>query len=74
VADHADFQNCKIDFKKEYTDTDTRIAKILQNLLEFNFHFRKPASVLLKSSLFDCVRKPELEEPCPTLCQLDFDS
>jgi len=53
VEDRVDFENSRVDFSKEFTLTDKKLSKIQQNLLEFNFHFRKPASQLLKSPIFD---------------------
>ena len=64
VEDRVDFNIGKINFEKEYEASDFRLARILKNILEFNPYFRKPASELLRSSLFDGIRNPELEEPC----------
>ena len=64
VEERVDFDNGKIDFSKEYTLTDKRLVRVLSKLLEFNPYFRRSASQLLKSSIFDSFRQPHFEEPC----------
>lgn len=49
----------KIDFKKEFPFTSPEVLEILENLLEFNPYLRKSPADLLKSSIFDNIRKPE---------------
>ena len=57
--------SCKIEFKKEFPFTTPEILEILENMLEFNPSFRNSAGELLKSKVFDKIRKPQMEEPAP---------
>ena len=59
----------KIDFRREFSEVNSRFGKQLSYMLEFNPHFRKDAESLLKSSLFDSVRDPEMEKPAP--CKIE---
>ena len=43
-------------------------------MLEFNPFFRSSAEVCLKSEIFDSIRIPALELPCPVKIELDVDS
>ena len=63
----------KIGFRKEFNKTATGITDILQNMLEFNPHFRKSASDLLNNSIFDKVRDPALEQTAPFKISLKID-
>ena len=56
---------CKIQFKKEFPFTSPEILEILENMLEFNPHFRKNPAELLKNKIFDSIRKPEMEVAAP---------
>jgi len=57
--------NCKIQFKKEFPFTTPQVLDVLENMLEFNPYFRQSAGDLLKNKVFDCIRRPELEQPAP---------
>ena len=45
--------------RKKFSKSDPRLVKILKEMLEFNPYFRPSAKQLLKSKLFDHLRKPE---------------
>lgn len=64
---------CKIEFKKEFPFTTPEILDILQSMLEFNPKFRGSASQLLKSKVFDKIRKPEMEVAAPFQIKLAVD-
>ena len=49
----------------EYPDFDERLMTIFEQMLQFNPYFRYPAEELLKSSIFDEIRNPEMEKPAP---------
>ncbi len=61
----------KVDFRQEFELTDSKITRILQNLLEFNFHFRQSPEVI--DSIFDDVRDPLMEWPCFQKLELEVD-
>lgn len=64
---------CKIEFKKEFPFTTPEILDILQSMLEFNPNFRGTAAELLKSKVFDKIRKPEMEVSAPFQIKLAID-
>ena len=57
----------------EYPDLDPHFCAILENMLEFNPHFRFSASKLLKSNLFDKIRDPEMEIAAPEKVRVEVD-
>jgi len=46
---------------------------MLEQILEFNPHFRATAHTLLKSKLFDFFRRPELQQMPPFKIDLEID-
>ena len=50
------------------------MLEILDDMLQFNPHFRSKAGDLLKHSLFDSIRRPELEQPAPFKIKLEVDA
>ncbi len=63
----------KINFKKEFPNTDPAVVTLLHNMLEFNPYFRLRASELIKLSVFDAVRDKKLEKACPSKLRLSID-
>jgi hypothetical protein len=47
--------------------------EIIEDLLQFNPHFRSMPEDLIKNKVFDDVRRPGLEEPAPYKIELEFD-
>jgi len=63
----------KIQFKKEFPFTTPAVLDILEDMLQFNPHYRSNPVDLLKSKVFDSIRRPELEQPAPFQIKLDID-
>ena len=73
VEEQVDSGNLKVDFSKEFDVTSNELTEVLQKMIEFNPYNRSFASELLKSPVFDSIRQPELEKPCPVRFELDLD-
>ncbi len=63
----------KIEFQKEFMHTSSDILAILEDLLQFNPHFRSKPSELLKNKVFNRIRNPAFEKPAPFQIFLDID-
>ena len=48
----------RIEFKKEFPYTTPGVLEILQDMLQFNPHFRSHASELLQNAVFNNIRNP----------------
>ena len=64
----------KVDFSIEFSETSKDLTEVMQKMLEFNPFKRFSANSLLKSPVFDSIRKPELEKPSPIKFDLDIDN
>ena len=53
-----------------FKGVDPDLLKLLKGLLEFNPYFRVSAKEALKSKIFDRIRVPFFEQPCPVKVDL----
>ena len=63
----------KIQFGKEFPFTTPAVLEILEDMLQFNPHYRSNPSDLLKNKVFDSIRNPDLENPAPFQIKLEID-
>jgi len=65
----------RINFEKEFPYTHRGICQVLQEMLEFNPHFRNSASDILKYKIFDTCREeyPDCEVEAEWKIQLACD-
>jgi len=60
--------------KDQFLHSSDELVNILDQMLQFNPHFRPSASELLKNKIFDEYRKDELEQPPPCKIVIDIDN
>ena len=65
--------NAKKSTAEIFPSTSPELLEILDSMLSFNPYFRPSAKDLLKNELFNNIRMPENEEPCPHKIVVDID-
>jgi len=63
----------KVQFTQEFSRSNQKLSSLVTSLLEFNPFFRGYAADHIKSSLFDKVRKQDLELPFNSTIRLEVD-
>lgn len=57
----------------EFQHTDQNILEIMDKMIQFNPYFRARPADLIKSKIFDKIRKPEMEENAEKCIEMKFD-
>ena len=63
----------KIDYSMEFQHTDPIILELMDKMIQFNPYFRARPADLVKSKIFDKIRKPEMEVNAEKLIEMKFD-
>mmetsp|Transcript_32118 Transcript_32118/g.49116 ORF Transcript_32118/g.49116 Transcript_32118/m.49116 type:complete len:99 (+) Transcript_32118:403-699(+) len=58
----------------EFAKSSPDLVKLIQSMLEFNPHFRQSAKELLRSPIFDKIRRPEMEKAASSKLSLAVDA
>ena len=70
ISNHA---KGKQTLKDLFPSTSDDLLRILSTMLSFNPYFRPTAKDLLKNKIFDNIRIPSIEEPCPHKIVVNID-
>ena len=57
----------------EFQHTDPNILELMEKMIQFNPYFRGRPADLIKSKIFDKIRKPEMEVNAEKLIEMKFD-
>ena len=57
----------------EFQHTDPNILEVMDKMIQFNPHLRARPADLIKSKIFDKIRKPEMEVNAEKLIAMEFD-